>query len=139
MAKHSSGRRKYRLIYERHAFRPHDLLTFVELRSFTKAWDDMGLTDDDLNTLQIGIMAMPKAAPVVAGTGGLRKIRFAPVGWSKGKSGALRACYVHFEDHGIVLLVLVYRKNERDDLSASEKRSIRRLIQEAEKELAKAR
>lgn len=57
---------------------PAELLHFIELRAFTEAWDHhLGLGDDELTALQILIMMQPKGAPVVAGTGGLRKLRFA--------------------------------------------------------------
>jgi hypothetical protein len=81
-------------------------------------------------------MAKPKGAPVVPGTGGLRKIRYAPLRSGKGKSGGVRVCYVYFEEYAVVLLVLAYPKNERDDLSAIEKKAIKKLIEEIDNELA---
>ena len=114
-----------------------DLLDFVETRVFTREWKDLGLSDDDLFTLQITIMGDPKGSPPIAGTGGLRKLRFSPPRWRRGKRGALRVCYVYFEQYAIVLLVVVYAKGEKDSLSAREKRIIKRMIEEQEKELAK--
>ena len=75
-------------------------------------------------------MLSPKGAPVVQGTGGLRKLRFSPARWRQGKRGALRVCYAYFEDLKIVLLALVYPKNEKDDLSAAEREAIRTLLVE---------
>jgi hypothetical protein len=95
---------------------PADLLHFVELRAFTEAWDAvLGLNDDDLTALQVLIMFGPKDAPVVAGTGGLRKLRYAPSGWSHGKRGGVRVCYVHYEALGVVLLVTAYAKGRKED------------------------
>jgi len=120
--------------------RPEDLLHFVELRSFTEVWDnELGLTDNDLLALQISIMLRPAAAPVVQGTGGLRKLRFAPLRSTKGKRGGIRVCYVHFEEFGIVLLVSAYAKSRRDDLSENEKRGIRILIERISLELERRR
>jgi hypothetical protein len=45
-----------------------------------------------------------------------------------GKRGGVRVCYVLFREHGIVLLVTAYGKNQKDDLSAAEKKQIRDLI-----------
>lgn len=73
---------------------------------------------------------------MIPGTGGLRKIRFAPVRWAKGKRGALRVCYVHFPDFSIVLLVVAYAKNEKLNLTPSDKKAIRELIAREEKILA---
>jgi hypothetical protein len=119
------------------SFQPEELLQFVELRPFTRAWSQLALTDDDLLALQIAIMRHPRAGAVVAGTGGLRKLRFVPPGWSTGKSGALRVCYAHFESHGIVLLAIVYPKSKKDDLTVQEKQRIRELIQRCEADLSR--
>lgn len=120
------------LEYPRHAFQPEELLTFIEMRPFTASWRDLGLSDQDLMALQIMIMLRPRGFPVVPGSGGLRKLRFAPAAWSQGKRGAIRVCYVHFADYGVVLLVLAYGKSEKDNLSAAEKKAIRQLIQRQE-------
>lgn len=74
-------------------------------------------------------MCDPKGSPVVKGTGGLRKQRFSPPGWDRGKSGALRVAYVHYEEFGNVLLVAVYPKNAKDDLSPKECRAIKSMIE----------
>jgi hypothetical protein len=78
------------------------------------------------------IMFGPKDAPVVAGTGGLRKLRYAPSGWSHGKRGGVRVCYVHYEALGVVLLVTAYAKGRKEDLTAGEKKTIAKLIREVE-------
>jgi len=113
--------------------KPADLLHFVELRAFTEAWDRaLGLGDDDLTALQVLVMLRPKDAPVIAGTGGLRKLRFAPSDWPQGKRGAVRVCYVHYEALGVVVLVTAYAKGRKEDLTAEEKKAIARLIREVE-------
>jgi hypothetical protein len=63
---------------------------------------------------------------VIAGTGGLRKLRFARPG--EGKSGSLRVCYALFLDHGIVLIPLVYTKAAKLDLTAAEKKYFKHLL-----------
>lgn len=115
---------------------PADLLQFIEARPFTRRWGDLGLTDQDLRALQICIMANPKAMPVVKGTGGLRKGRFAPYTSDAGKSGGLRVCYAYFEEFGVVLLVVVYAKSEADDIPESHKPAYKRLLTEAEQLLS---
>ncbi len=118
-----------------HGFNPEDLLHFIEMRGFEDDWERLGLDDDDLLALQIAIMAGGKNAPRIKGTGGLRKLRFAPVKWNAGKSGAARVCFVYFETYGIVLLVVAYGKNEKDELSDEEKKFAQKLIREAEREI----
>jgi len=75
------------------------------------------LTDEDLQTLQVILMTHPKNGDVIEGTGGLRKLRFAPKNWPTGKSGALRICSAYFEEVGTIVLGIVYKKSEMDDLS----------------------
>jgi hypothetical protein len=116
---------------------PLDVLDFIELHPFTKRWHDLGLRDSDLHQLQRTIMAAPIAAPVIAGTGGLRKLRFAPRRGSKGKSGALRVCYVYFKEYTVVLLAIIYPKSERSNLSKQETNAIRKLIERVRSELEK--
>ena len=128
--------RRLTLRYPDHVFRPEDLLDFIELPAFTKRWAELGLDDeDDLTALQLFIMVEPKRAKVVKGTNGRRKLRFAPDRWHSGKSGAARILYVYFEEYGIVLLCLAFRKNEVEDISDAVKKYLNRRIEEIEKEL----
>ena len=66
-----------------------DLVDFIEVEGFQDDWAGLGLTDEDLAALQTQILT-GRPAPVVAGAGGLRKLRFAPPTWGKGKRGAVR-------------------------------------------------
>jgi hypothetical protein len=110
-----------------------DLLHFVELDEFRDDWRQLGLDDDrDLLELQLQIMADPTGSPVIAGTGGLRKLRFVPRRWQRGKSGAVRVCYVHFAAHWTVLLVMAYGKNRQETITAEEKQGIREYIERLE-------
>lgn len=84
--------------------------------------------ETDLWDLQNAIMRNPEASPVIQGTGGLRKLRFAPRHWRTGKSGAIRVCYVYFQPWWTVLLVMAYGKNRKDTLTADEKHGIAQYI-----------
>jgi hypothetical protein len=118
--------------------KPEDLLDFIELPIFTARWEKLGLNDEnDLTALQIAIMTAPKSAKPIVGADGLRKLRFAPSHWKTGKSGATRVLYVYFERYGIVLLCLVYGKNEIGTISEGGKKYINKLILECEEELQK--
>jgi hypothetical protein len=137
MAKKKRRTEKSSLEYPGHLFRPIEVATFIQTSVFTRDWERLGLTDDDLRALEVMIMAKPAGNPIIRGTGGLRKIRFSPTGWARGKSGALRACYAYFKDYGIVLLVVVYEKNEMDDLSPAGRKTAKLLIERQQLELAK--
>lgn len=123
--------------YPSHQFDPEDLLHFVELDEFQDEWKELGLNvEEDLWALQVMIMSAPKDSPVIPGTGGVRKIRFAPAHWKTGKRGAARVCYVYFEEHWMVLLVTAYGKGEKEDLTAEEKVGIQQYIRIIEKHLS---
>lgn len=124
-------------MYHHHPYNPEDFLHFVELDGFRDDWEKLDLNDEgDDWALQISIMCNPKGSPVIKGTGGLRKVRFAPERWNVGKSGAVRVCYVYFPDHWTVLLVAAYGKSEKGDLTEEEKRGIKAYIKQVESWLA---
>jgi hypothetical protein len=115
-----------------------DFLHFVELDEFRDDWKGLGLdVERDLWNLQLLIMSDPGGPPVISGTGGLRKVRFSPEGWETGKSGAVRVCYVHFPEYWTILLVIAYGKNEKDDVTDSERRGIRTYIEQVKAWLAR--
>jgi hypothetical protein len=110
-------------------------LRFIHFDGFTADWKDLRLSDDDLRILQIQIMLSPQAAPVIAGTGGVRKMRFSPPSWRRGKRGAVRVLYAVFPDYSATVLAAAYQKNEQEDITASEKRALRELLEEIKDEL----
>ena len=50
--------------------------TFIEVPLFSKRWKEIGLDEDELQTLQIMLLKDPESGPVMEGTGGIRKVRF---------------------------------------------------------------
>ena len=84
----------------------------------------LGLDDGDLTALQTAILDGPDRHPVISGTGRLRKIRFARPGGGRGKSGGYRVCYACFLDNGVVILAMVYGKNEQADLTADQRKDL---------------
>jgi hypothetical protein len=109
--------------------------TFLHLDLFDEEWSDLGLDDEDLQELQGAILASPERYPIVRGTGGLRKIRFAPSREARGKSGAYRAGYVRFREFGFILLVTVWGKNDKSDLSASDRNAIATMVRDIRRTL----
>jgi hypothetical protein len=97
---------------------------FIELPGFTRAWTSLGLTESDLTALQAAILDGPNHYPVISGTGGLRKIRFARPGEGRGKSGSYRACFACFLDDGVIVLAMVSGKGEQADLTMAQRKSI---------------
>lgn len=108
---------------------------FVETENFTKDWIGLRLTAADFFRMQDTIMLDPTLHPVIPGTGGLRKLRFAPASSARGKRGALRICFAYLRDYALIVLVWVYSKKAKDDLSADEKKSIKRWLGQLEQEI----
>ena len=104
---------------------------FIHGKKFDEQWENLGLNDDDLKDLQKILLENPKIGSVMRGTGRLRKMRYAY--GNRGKSHSARVCYVDFEIHEKIFLVMVFAKNEMDNLSKSERNSIRMMIEKLEK------
>src|SRR5882672_9226395 len=100
-------------------------LTLIQLSTFASKWSKLKLSDEDLRLLEGTLIANPEAGNAIPGTGGLRKLRFAPPTWHTGKRGALRVIYAFIEAGNAVYLFTLYRKNEQSDLSADEKKVFR--------------
>lgn len=100
--------------------------TFKEVPSFTMKWQSLGLTDEDLRTLENVLLKDPKTGDAISGTGGLRKIRI-PMD-NIGKRGGARVIYVDIEIKECIYLLNVYAKNEQTDLSDKEKKMLKKLI-----------
>jgi hypothetical protein len=79
---------------------------FVHTKAFDRTWEKLGYNDDDLAGLQTAISKNPQSHPVIRGTNGVRKTRFALEG--AGKSGGARIIYGDFSEHGIVYLFAAY-------------------------------
>jgi hypothetical protein len=109
-------------------FKPEEWPRFVRFPAFTRDWERLGLDDAALRALEREILKDPIRPPVIRGTGGLRKIRFAGPGTGRGKRGAFRVCYVHFPEFGTVALVVAFGKNEKDDLTEADRQAIAAVV-----------
>jgi hypothetical protein len=99
-------------------------LTFLYLSAFAREWDRQRLTDEDLPALEALLATKGGSAPVMRGTGGMRKIRFAPLSWHTGKSGAARIGFAFFRLKSVVVVVAMFAKNETGNFTGSERASI---------------
>lgn len=116
-------------------FTPEEWPTFIQLDLFETEWARLRLGDDDLNRLQLAILADPEKGDLIVGAGGLRKLRYAPIGRGRGKSGGCRVGYVRFEDHGFILLVTVWGKGEKANLSPADRNAIKGIIEAIHREI----
>jgi mRNA-degrading endonuclease RelE of RelBE toxin-antitoxin system len=70
----------------------------------------------------------PRFRPVIMGSGGLRKLRWAAKG--KGKRGGSRLIYYWAVTPGQLLLLLIYSKSERDDLTPEQLKTLKMIVEE---------
>lgn len=107
--------------------------TFIQTKEFSKNWDRLGFSNDDLKRLELEIMVDPSRFPIMKGTGGLQKMRFSFE--NEGKSGGVRICYVDFIVEETIYLITVYPKNEKDNLSQAERNDIKKAVELLKKSL----
>ncbi len=111
---------------------PSRWLRIVQTGPFLRKWSSLGLDDDDLLALEVEILKGPELHPIVKGTGGVRKIRFARSGAGRGKSGAYRVCYAYFARRGMVFLLTAYGKTEQANLTKVQQTAIAAVVRDIE-------
>jgi hypothetical protein len=102
-------------------------MVFIETPVFTRQVREL-LSDEAYAAFQWHLAVNPRAGEVIQGTGGLRKVRWSAPG--SGKRGGVRVIYFHVAADAQVRLLLIYRKGVKDDLTATEKKTLRRLNQD---------
>lgn len=104
-------------------------MKIIETTIFTKKIISL-LTDEEYRNLQSTLILNPEKGKVIKGSGGLSKIRWGFSG--RGKSGGVRIIYYWMIKKNTILMLLVYPKNEQDDLTSSQLKILKSLV---EKEL----
>ena len=102
-------------------------MRFVETPVFTDLVSRR-LDDDDYRALQITLLLRPEQGTVIPGSAGLRKIRWGAEG--RGKRGGLRVIYFWHRSSSTCYMLFLYQKNEHGDLSATQVRTLARLVRE---------
>lgn len=88
------------------------------------------MADTEYSKLQAALVLQPALGDLIPGTGGLRKIRWVEKARGRGKRGGVRVIYYWYRSDAIIYLLLAYSKTERDDLSAEQKRALKKLLEE---------
>lgn len=92
----------------------------------------MGLSIEQLKTLEEILLANPQIGDVISGTGGARKMRIQLEG--RGKSGGGRVIYLDVFEKEKLYLLFAYPKNVQENLTEEQKQSIKTLIEQIKKE-----
>ncbi|WBA83145.1 transcriptional regulator [Endozoicomonas sp. GU-1] len=88
-------------------------MIFIETSRFTKLLSGY-LSDDEYRVLQWHLQQKPDSGDLIRGSGGVRKIRWAPDG--KGKSGSIRVIYYWKKSDFEIWMLTLYRKSERESI-----------------------
>lgn len=106
---------------------------FVHTEPFIKCWKAMGLADNDLRILENYLLQDPKAGDIIEGTSGARKLRF-QLNDNQGKSGGGRVIYVDIFQKEKLYFLFAYPKNMQENLTAEQKKMIKKIIEEIKRE-----
>ena len=105
------------------------MLEFFETSVFTRQIVNL-LSDSAYAELQAVLSVDPEAGDLVPGTGGLRKIRWRHEQRGKGKRSGIRVIYYWHDASGRIYMLVAYSKDQRDDLTAQQKRVLKHLVRE---------
>jgi hypothetical protein len=98
----------------------------VETPIFTKRVRQ-ALDEEQYRLLQTALVASPGNGKVIPGGGGIRKLRWAAGG--RGKRGGARIIYRWFAEFDRILMLFIFLKNERADLSAEQLKRLRIVVE----------
>jgi hypothetical protein len=106
---------------------PNRPVSVVEFPGYRRRADE--LLDPDEQDAVVDLIAHdPTCGDLIPGTGGLRKVRIG-LG-TRGKRGGARVIYYFYNPDHPVLLLALYAKNEKVDLSERDKRAYIALVKE---------
>jgi hypothetical protein len=104
-------------------------MVFVELSPFV-AFRDEHWDDEKFRRFRNAMIESPKAGDVIRGSGGLRKLRW--LAQRRGKRGGARVIYYFQDAKDQIYLIYGYVKNEREDLSLDQVRTLAKLMKDIE-------
>lgn len=99
--------------------------TVSELKTFRRAAEAAGMSDDDIADFIDHIAANPDDGDEIAGTGGCRKVRFSIRGNNKGKSGGVRTITFYTGAIIPVFLITVFGKSQKINLTKAERNALK--------------
>jgi hypothetical protein len=100
-------------------------IAIVEMPTFVSATRKM-LDEEEREELTDFLAWNPTAGDVIAGTGGVRKVRWSLPG--RGKSGGARVIYYYHDERIPLFLLDAYAKNDRASLSHAERNAYRQVV-----------
>ena len=101
--------------------------TSIFTRQITKC-----MTDDEYAELQIELSEHPDAGPRIPGGNGIRKLRWGAPGI--GKRGGYRVIYYWMDAKNRIYMLMIYSKNEQENLDKNQIAMLAKVIDQLEKE-----
>ena len=108
---------------------------FIYTAKFDREWSALGLSDDDLCLLESFLLENPTAGAIMAGTGGIRKLRW--ILPHIGKSGGVRVLYIDYLAYSKICVFDIFTKDEKDNLSRAERSSLKQIVKAIGEEFRK--
>lgn len=81
---------------------------------------------EDFDDFQEELAKNPEMGDIVPGTNGVRKARLKSA--SRGKSGGSRICYYDVTHRNEIYLLLIYAKNQQENLTSEDKKDFKELV-----------
>lgn len=103
------------------------LFNFRETTSFTQRVLEY-LGDESYAQLQWYLLNRPDAGDLIRASGGIRKLRWTVAG--KGKRGGARVIYYCASTRGVLFMLDIYAKSEKEDVTPDELKVFRKLVKE---------
>jgi hypothetical protein len=101
------------------------MLTVAETELFSRYVSDYW-TEEEREEFTVWIAEHFDAGDVVPGSGGCRKVRWGRSGI--GKRGGVRVIYYNMHEDGTVWLLLIYAKNEQENIPAHVLKAIKEAL-----------
>ncbi len=110
----------------------YEMQTVVETHHYFARAEKL-LSENERNDLINYLAAYPLRGDILAGTGGIRKVRFAKGG--RGKSGGVRVIYYYHSRERPIYLLEIFAKNEKSSLTAAERNALAKVVAEIKHQL----
>ena len=100
-------------------------MEFVRFPTFEKTAAGL-LSEAEILKMELQLVVQPNAGDLIPGGRGLRKLRRPAKG--RGKRGGARVIYYHVTSEHLILLIVVYAKNDQENLDRRQLQLLANLV-----------
>jgi len=101
-------------------------MVIVETALFTKLIKSL-MSDDEYRELQVALVVRPDLGDLIAGSGGLRKVRWSLPG--QGKRGGVRIIYYWVVEDEHIRMLYAYPKGNQANLTQKQLKQLKIIVQ----------